>query len=73
MTRTIAVIGGGASGMMAAITAARQGAAVTIYESKERLGKKLLATGNGKCNYTNLHRTDKTGSQPDFHHRFSGW
>ena len=43
MKRTIAVIGGGASGMMAAVTAAEYGAAVTIYESKERLGKKLLA------------------------------
>ena len=58
MRRRIAVIGGGASGMMAAITAARNGAEVTIYESKERLGKKILATGNGKCNYTNLYQTD---------------
>ena len=68
MTRTIAVIGGGASGMMAAITAARQGAAVTIYEPKERLGKKLLATGNGKCNYTNLHQAPECyrGTHPEF-------
>ncbi len=50
----IAVIGGGAAGMMAAITAAGLGAAVTIYESKDRLGKKILATGNGKCNLGNL-------------------
>lgn len=49
----IAVIGGGASGMMAAITAAREGAAVFLYEKKERVGKKLLATGNGKCNFSN--------------------
>lgn len=58
MRRKIAVIGGGASGLMTAITAARNGAEVTIYEGKERLGKKLLATGNGKCNYTNLHQDD---------------
>ncbi|MCM1126762.1 MAG: NAD(P)/FAD-dependent oxidoreductase [Lachnospiraceae bacterium] len=46
----IAVIGGGASGMTAAITAARQGAEVTLFEKNDRVGKKLLATGNGKCN-----------------------
>lgn len=50
----IAIIGGGASGMMAAITAARHGADVTIYEKKDRIGKKILATGNGKCNFTNM-------------------
>lgn len=49
----IAIIGGGASGMMAAITAAREGAAVFLYEKNERVGKKLLATGNGKCNFSN--------------------
>lgn len=47
------VIGGGAAGMMAAITAARQGAAVLILEHMEQCGKKILATGNGRCNYTN--------------------
>lgn len=50
---TIAVIGGGAAGMMAAITAAREGGKVTLYERNDRLGKKLLATGNGKCNLGN--------------------
>ena len=44
----VAVIGGGASGMMAAIVAARGGADVTIYEHNNELGKKILATGNGK-------------------------
>ena len=57
MKKRIAVIGGGASGMMAAITAAKLGGTVTLYEAKERLGKKILATGNGKCNYTNLIQT----------------
>lgn len=51
--RKIVVIGGGASGMTAAIMAARNGAEVTILEQKDRLGKKILSTGNGKCNYTN--------------------
>lgn len=51
--RRIVVIGGGASGMTAAIFAARSGAAVTILEQKEQLGKKILSTGNGRCNFTN--------------------
>lgn len=49
----IAVIGGGASGMMAAIAAARGGARVVLYEGNDRVGKKLLATGNGRCNFSN--------------------
>ncbi|MDD4678134.1 MAG: NAD(P)/FAD-dependent oxidoreductase [Tissierellia bacterium] len=50
----IAVIGGGASGLTAAIAAAKNGAEVTIYEKMNRVGKKILATGNGRCNYTNM-------------------
>lgn len=50
----IGVIGGGAAGMMAAITASEEGAEVTLLEGGERVGKKLLATGNGKCNLGNL-------------------
>lgn len=41
--------------MIAAIAAARRGADVTIYERNDRVGKKLLATGNGQCNLTNIH------------------
>ncbi len=48
------IIGGGAAGMMAAITASKEGAAVTILEHKDRVGKKILMTGNGKCNLTNM-------------------
>lgn len=51
----IGIVGGGASGMMAAITAARQGAEVTLLEGSSRLGNKILSTGNGKCNLGNLH------------------
>lgn len=47
------VVGAGASGMVAAITAARRGRSVLIVEHMDKPGKKLLATGNGKCNYTN--------------------
>lgn len=51
----IGIIGGGASGMTAAIAAAECGASVTIFEKNDRIGKKILATGNGKCNLSNLH------------------
>lgn len=50
----IAVIGGGASGLTAAIAAARNGSEVAIYEKLNKVGKKILATGNGRCNYTNM-------------------
>lgn len=49
----IIVVGGGASGLMAAIIAARQGAKVCIVERLNRIGKKILTTGNGRCNLTN--------------------
>ena len=52
------IIGGGASGLMAAITAAENGSSVTILEHMPRVGKKILSTGNGKCNLTNLNMTD---------------
>ena len=54
LTYDCVVIGGGAAGMMAAITAAGKGISVLIIEHTSRLGSKLLQTGNGKCNYTNL-------------------
>lgn len=54
MARKVVVIGGGASGLAAAIMAARAGAEVVLLEHKERVGKKILMTGNGKCNLTNL-------------------
>nr|WP_312577516.1 NAD(P)/FAD-dependent oxidoreductase [Sedimentibacter sp.] len=50
----IAVIGGGAAGLVASIAARRSGADVTIFEKMNRVGKKILATGNGRCNYTNM-------------------
>lgn len=53
MSKRVLVIGGGAAGMMAAITAAENGAAVTLLEPNERLGKKLNITGKGRCNVTN--------------------
>lgn len=52
--KRIGVIGGGAAGILAAIYAARAGAAVTILEKRDSLGKKIMVTGNGKCNLSNL-------------------
>lgn len=49
----VLVIGGGAAGMMAALTAARNGHKVHLYEKNEKLGKKLFITGKGRCNLTN--------------------
>ncbi len=53
MSYDIVVIGGGPAGMFAAITAARYGARVLLLEANDRLGKKLLITGKGRCNITN--------------------
>lgn len=55
MRKSVCVVGGGASGMTAALAASRAGAKVTLLEHRERVGKKILLTGNGKCNLTNLH------------------
>lgn len=69
---TVAVIGGGAAGMMAAIEAARAGAIVTLIEKNAQLGKKLATTGNGRCNYTNLDMGDRIGGKfRGFHPEFA--
>ncbi|MGO4996683.1 NAD(P)/FAD-dependent oxidoreductase [Oribacterium sp. Sow4_G1_1] len=69
---TVAVIGGGAAGMMAAIEAARAGAIVTLIEKNPQLGKKLAMTGNGRCNYTNLDMSDRIGGKfRGFHPEFA--
>ncbi len=53
MEYDVIIIGAGASGLTAAIAAARQGSTVLVIEQKDKAGKKILATGNGKCNFTN--------------------
>ncbi|MBQ9686496.1 MAG: aminoacetone oxidase family FAD-binding enzyme [Oscillospiraceae bacterium] len=60
---TVVIIGGGASGMAAALTAAETpGRRVVLLERQQRVGRKLLATGNGRCNLTN------TGAAPENYH-----
>ena len=68
----VAVIGGGASGMMAAIGAAsRLGpeGKVVVLEAGQRVGRKLLASGNGRCNYSNRNINAKAYNRPDFVNR----
>jgi len=66
--KKVIVVGGGAAGMMAAISASRLGADVTILERNPRVGKKILATGNGRCNFTNIDAdiTCYSGNNPKF-------
>ncbi|MBN2540226.1 MAG: NAD(P)/FAD-dependent oxidoreductase [Bacilli bacterium] len=62
----ITIIGGGASGLVAAIFAKRNGADVTILERNNRIARKILATGNGRCNYTNVTANGLDYNNPDF-------
>lgn len=60
------IIGGGASGLVAAIIAARNQLNVTIIERNPKIAKKILATGNGRCNYTNIYATPSHYNHPEF-------
>lgn len=64
----IAIVGGGAAGMMAAIVSAKSGKKVVLIEKNATLGRKILATGNGRCNLTNRNATldHYHGATPDF-------
>ena len=55
MKKTVGIAGGGAAGLFAAVLLAQAGVSVTVLEALPRVGKKLLSTGNGRCNLTNLH------------------
>lgn len=67
MSNKVVIVGGGAAGMMAAVVAKRNGGDVTLLERNDRVGKKLLATGNGRCNYTNLNISLKNYHGDNFH------
>ena len=62
----VAVVGGGAAGLTAAITAARLGAEVTLLEAGSRVGQKILASGNGRCNLTNTAVAPDAYNAPEF-------
>jgi hypothetical protein len=53
----VVVIGGGAAGLMCAIEAGKRGRRVLVIERNDRVGKKILISGGGRCNFTNLHVT----------------
>mgnify|MGYP002508740710 CR=1 FL=1 len=66
----IGIIGGGAAGMAAALAASEyENAQIVLMERQARLGKKLSATGNGRCNLSNLHANEGGyhGDEPGFH------
>ena len=66
--KIVAIIGGGASGLMAAIVAAKKGHDVHLFEKNAQVGKKILASGNGRCNISNthLHVNNYYGHNPSF-------
>lgn len=66
MSNKVCVIGAGASGIFAAISARQQGADVFILERNQKIGKKILATGNGRCNFTNVDATENNYNHPRF-------
>ena len=66
MTESVLIVGGGASGLAAAITAANNGNRVVLLEKNERVGKKLLVTGNGRCNFGNLSVSDDSYNNNKF-------
>ena len=66
----VIVIGGGAAGMMAAITAAGKGHQVLLLEKNEKLGKKLFITGKGRCNLTNACDTKELFTNIITNHKF---
>ena len=55
----VIVVGGGAAGMLAALSAGRAGHQTVLYEKNEKLGKKLYITGKGRCNITNACAMDE--------------
>lgn len=64
----VLIIGGGAAGLMCAITAAQRGRQVVVLEGSNKIGKKILMSGGGRCNFTNLHTTPANflSSNPHF-------
>jgi len=68
MVKTVAIIGGGASGLFSAILCAESGCEVTLFEQNNKLAKKILVSGNGRCNISNknLSKDDYFGQNPSF-------
>ena len=79
MRYDVVIVGGGAAGLMCAIEAGRRGRSVLVVERAERCGKKILMSGGGRCNFTNLHVEPERylGANPHFHKsalaRYTQW
>lgn len=69
MKKDVIVIGGGAAGLFCALTAGRRGRSVLVIEHAEKVGKKILISGGGRCNFTNLHTAPENFicRNPNFH------
>ncbi|MFN0087807.1 MAG: NAD(P)/FAD-dependent oxidoreductase [Blastocatellia bacterium] len=69
MKADVIVIGGGAAGLFCALTAGRRGRRVLVLEGAEKVGKKILISGGGRCNFTNLHTAPENFicGNPNFH------
>src|SRR5689334_19788812 len=68
LKKDVIIVGGGAAGLMCAIEAGKRGRKVLVIERAERLGKKILISGGGRCNFTNLHARPENflSESPDF-------
>ncbi len=69
MKRDVIIIGGGAAGLFCALTAGAQGRSVLVLEHADKIGKKILISGGGRCNFTNLHAAPENfiSGNPHFH------
>ena len=69
MKKDVIVIGGGAAGLFCALTAGKRGRSVLVIEHAEKIGKKILISGGGRCNFTNLHTAPENFicRNPNFH------
>ena len=66
MIYDVIIIGGGASGIMAALSASNFTDKILIIEKNNRIGKKILVTGNGRCNFTNITMKNTDYNNPEF-------